>query len=181
MSTYIALLRGINVGGRGMISMSDLRDFLSSLDLQEVRTLLQSGNVVFRSGARSTAVLEKQLETEVAKRFQHQVDFFVRDPADWKKMIANNPFPKEAVAQPGFLVAMLFKHEPKTSDIAALKSAVRGDEKFRVMGREAFIFYPQGQGQSKFTNAIIERRLGLRGTIRNWNTIQKLVTLADVS
>ena len=178
MSTHIALLRGINVGGRTLVSMAELRNFLSSLGLKEVRTLLQSGNVIFRSNSAGSS-LEKLLEKEIEKRFHHQVDFFIRSPAEWSEMIERNPFPGEAVTQPGYLVCMLFKKPVGTAEVvAAVKSAIRGGERFQANGREAFIYYPVGQGQSKFTNAVIERKLGLRGTIRNWNTVRKLAALA---
>jgi uncharacterized protein (DUF1697 family) len=96
MTTYVALIRGINVGGHKLVAMADLRDFLTQLGFIEPRSLLQSGNLVFRSNARTSAQLERSLEAEARKRLALQADFFVRTAREWKTIVANNPFPEEA-------------------------------------------------------------------------------------
>jgi uncharacterized protein (DUF1697 family) len=177
LTTHIALLRGINVGGHRSVGMTDLRNFLTKLGFDDVRSLLQSGNVVFGSRARTGAELERFLEAESVKRFGIEIDFFVRAPEEWKTMIRQNPFRKEAELDPARLVVMLLKSPPRPEDVAALQEGISGAEIVRAKGRHLYAFYPDGQGRSRLTNAVIERKLG-RCTGRNWNTVLKLALLA---
>jgi uncharacterized protein (DUF1697 family) len=157
--------------------MTDLRNFLTQLGLEDVRSLLQSGNLVFTSKVRTGAELERFLETEAAERLSLEVDFMVRTPDEWKSIIRQNPFRKEAERDPGHLIVLFLKAEPGVDDIAALQAAIRGPEIVRAKGKQAYIFFPDGQGRSKLTTAILEKHLG-RGTGRNWNTVLKLGIIA---
>jgi uncharacterized protein (DUF1697 family) len=177
LTTHIALLRGINVGGHRSVGMTDLRTFLTKLGFDDVRSLLQSGNVVFGSRARTGAELERFLEAESVKQFGIEIDFFVRAPEEWKTMIRQNPFRKEAELDPARLVVMLLKSPPRPEDVIALQEAISGAEIVRAKGRHLYAFYPDGQGRSRLTNAVIERKLG-RCTGRNWNTVLKLALLS---
>ena len=177
LTTHIALLRGINVGGHRSVGMTDLRNFLTQLGFDDVRSLLQSGNLVFGSRARTGAELERFLEAEAQKCFALEIDFFVRAPEEWKSMIRQNPFRKEAELDPAHLVVMLLKNPPRAEDVAALQEGISGPEIVRAKGRQLYTFYPKGIGRSRLTNAVIERKLG-RCTGRNWNTVLKLAILA---
>ena len=178
MALHIALLRGINVGGHGTLPMAALRDMLAGLGFADVRTLLQSGNAVFAGGTRTGAALERYLEAETEKRFKHRPDYFVRTQAEWRAIVAANPFKKEAKSDPGRLVVMALKEAPARATVDALRAAIKGRETFRAHGRELYIYYPDGQGTSKFTGTLIEKTLSTRGTARNWNTVTKLAALA---
>jgi uncharacterized protein (DUF1697 family) len=178
MTTHIALLRAVNLAGINRVSMSDLRDLAAALGLQDAKTLLQSGNLVFRSSVSSTEKLERLLQDAAASELAVSTDFFVRTAAEWKAVIAANPFPAEAKHDPGRLVVVALKEPPARGAVAALQSAIKGREVVRAKGREAFITYPDGQGRSKLTSALIEQTLGTRGTARNWNTVLKLAALA---
>jgi uncharacterized protein (DUF1697 family) len=178
MTTCLALLRGINVGGRKQVAMTDLRDLLTQLGFADARSLLQSGNLVFRTRARTDAQLERLLEAEAARRLALETDFFVRTAAEWKAVLAHNPFPREAERDSGHLVVMLLKAAPDAGDVEKLQAAVTGPEVIRADGRHAYIVYPNGLGRSRLTNALIERKLGTRATGRNWNTAMKLGALA---
>ena len=179
MATYISLLRGVNVGGHNLVSMEDLRNLFSRLGFDEPRTLLQSGNVVFRAKATSPASLEKLLEAETERKLGLEINYIVRTPEEWNAMIAGNPFPGEAKRDPARLVAVALKKAPVPAAVKALVEAVRGRETVRVQGNVAYITYPDGQGTSKLTNTLIESKLGTRGTARNWNTVLKLAALAS--
>jgi uncharacterized protein (DUF1697 family) len=179
MATYIGLLRAVNVAGQNRVPMRDLREFFSGLGFEDPRTLLQSGNVVFRAKSTSPAPLEKLLEAEMQKKLGLGITFIVRTPEEWNSMIAGNPFPREAKNDPGHLVAVALKKAPAPAAVKALVESVRGRETVRVKGDVAYIVYPDGQGTSKLTNALIESRLGTRGTARNWNTVLKLAALAS--
>jgi uncharacterized protein (DUF1697 family) len=178
MTVYIALLRGINVGGHQRVAMSDLRDLLAKLDFGDPRSLLQSGNLVFRSAKRTAAELERLLETEAEKRLGLRSDFFVRSAQEWQAIVARNPFPAEAERDPGRLLVMFLKDAPDAGSVAALEAAVTGREVVRAHGREAYLVYPDGVGRSRLTHALIEKKLATRGTGRNWNTVLKLGALA---
>lgn len=179
MPTYIALLRAINVGGRNLISMTDLRELFCQLGFARVRTLLQSGNVVFESRRQSTALLEKRLETETEKRFKVSVDFVVRTVGEWKQIVEANPFVVEAVSDPARLIVFFLKSATTEKSAEDLRAAIRGRETAHGIGKQLYVIYPDGMGKSKFTNLVIERKLGTRGTARNWNSVTKLMALCQ--
>lgn len=177
-TTYIALLRAINVGGRNLVRMAELRDCLGGLGFAGVETLLQSGNVVFRGPARAPANLEIALEREFARRLSLATDVFVRTAAEWRAHIRANPFPTEAKADPGHLLLLALKRAPTAAQVAALRKAIVGRERVGAKGRALYAVYPDGAGQSRLTITVIERHLDTRTTGRNWNTVGKLAALS---
>lgn len=178
MTTHVALLRAINVAGHKQVAMADLCNLVTRLGFEDVRSVLQSGNLVFRSATRSGARLERLLETEAAKRLAVLTDFFVRTAEEWQDVITRNPFRKEAARDPSHLVVVFLKNAPGASAVKALRAAITGPEIVRVDGRQAYIYYPNGIGRSRLTNTLIETKLGTRGTGRNWNTVVRLAALA---
>lgn len=179
MTVHIALLRGINVGGHKPVAMSDLRSMLTELGFVDVRSLLQSGNLVFRSATRSAADLELLLEAETARRLGIRTDFLVRNAAEWGSIVARNPFRDEAERDPSHLLVLVLKSAPTAKHVQALQAAITGPEFVRAVGRHAYVFYPAGIGRSRVTNRLIEDKLATRGTGRNWNTVLKLAALAN--
>lgn len=175
---HIALFRGINVGGNKMIAMADLRDLLAKLGFAGAKSLLQSGNLVFRGDRRTPAQLETLLAAETEKRLGVQADVFVRTASELAEVVARNPFVEEAKRDPSHLLVMFLRDVPDATAVAALNAAIIGREAVRVIGRHAYAAYPDGIGRSKLTNAVIEKKLGTRGTARNWNTVMKLARLA---
>jgi uncharacterized protein (DUF1697 family) len=174
MSIHVALLRGINVGGHNMVSMSEVRDLLGALGFGGAKSMLQSGNLVFESDGGTGAGLERHLEVETAKRFEVSVDYFVRTAKEWETIVAGNPFLEEAKRAPSHLVVVFLKTAPTVNHMKALEAAVKGPEIVRTVGKQLYVVYPAGIGRSKLTNALIERKLATRGTARNWNTVLKL-------
>lgn len=175
MSVRIALLRAVNLGGKTSVPMAELRATVTALGFADVRTLLQSGNLFFRSDGRDDAQLETLLERVFAARFGFSTDILVRTADDWAALVAANPFPAVAADDPGHLVLFTLKDEPPEEKVAALRASIRGPEFFEAHGRHLFIGYPDGIGRSKFSNAVVETRLSTRGTGRNWNTVLKLL------
>jgi len=157
--------------------MADLRDLLTGLGLREVQSVLQSGNLVFRCNGEGGVRLERTLEAEAKKRLSVETDFFVRSAAEWEDAVAENPFHEEARRDPARLVAVFLKEPPGSAGLKALQAAVVGREVVRGSGRQVYIVYPDGQGRSKLTNAVIEKHLRTRGTARNWNTVLRLAEL----
>ena len=177
MSVHVALLRGINVGGHNKVAMSDLRDLLGALGYAGAKSLLQSGNLVFESGRRAGAGLERQLEVETARRLGVTADYIVRTADEWAEVVAGNPMPDVAKRDPGHLVVVFLKTAPRAEHVQALEAAVEGPESIRWQGKHLYAAYPAGIGRSKLTLPRIEKTLGVRGTGRNWNTVLKLAAL----
>jgi len=178
MTTSVALLRAVNLPGHNKVTMADLRGFCAGLGFADARTLLQSGNLVFESARRTPAQLERLLEGEAARRLALRTEFFVRTAREWKDVIARNPFHEAAERDPSHLVVLFLKAAPEPRTVGALQAAIAGPELVRADGRQAYITYPAGIGRSRLTNALIESKLGTRGTARNWNTVLKLAALA---
>jgi uncharacterized protein (DUF1697 family) len=179
MSIHVALLRGINVGGHNQVAMSDLRALLGALGFTGAQSLLQSGNLVFESDRHTGAELERLLEVETATRLDVSADYLVRSADQWKTVVAGNPFPDEAKRDPGHLVVLFLKTAPKARDVEALQAAIEGQESIHCKGKHLYVVYPAGIGRSKLTGTLIEKKLGVRGTGRNWNTVLKLAALCE--
>ena len=179
MAAHIALLKGVNVGGRKVL-MAELRAMMADLGFADVQTLLQSGNLVFTGGTRNGAALEAFLEEATAERFGIRTDYFVRTSEEWRATIAANPYAEEAERDAAHLLVMALKRPPEASAVEDLRAAITGSEYFQVVGREAFIVFPDGIGESRLITTVIDRKLGVRGTGRNWNTVLKLAALAEV-
>jgi uncharacterized protein (DUF1697 family) len=173
---HVALLRGINLAGRRSVAMADLRAFAETLGLAEVRTLLNSGNLVFGSTGQSSAELEQRFEAESEKHLGFRTDFHVRSATELHAMIKDNPFPREAKRDPARLIVFFLKKAPGGKAIVTLQEAITGRERVLGQGRHAFIYYPDGQGRSKLTLTMIDKAIGV-GTGRNWNTVTKLLRL----
>jgi uncharacterized protein (DUF1697 family) len=178
MTIYIGLLRAINLGAYNKIRMADLRQLLVDLGLEDPKTLLLSGNVVFGSASQPTARLERVLQDATARHLGVTTEYFVRTATEWNAIVAANPFRAEAQRDPGHLVVMCLKDAPSAAAVKALQSAIRGREVVKAKGPQAYFVYPDGMGRSKLTITLIERMLGTRGTARNWNTVTKLSALA---
>jgi uncharacterized protein (DUF1697 family) len=171
-----AFLRGINVGGNKKVGMADLRSFFEELGLTDVRTLLQSGNVVFRERTRTAAQLETLLEKESVARLGLESSYFVRGTEDLERVVRNNPFRREADRDPSHLLVLFLKTAAEQEHIDALAAAIVGPERVEGIGRETYLYYREGMGRSRLTNAVIEKHIG-RATGRNWNTVGKVLAL----
>jgi uncharacterized protein (DUF1697 family) len=178
VTTFVALLRAVNLGTHQQIGMSTLREFAKDLGLLEVRTILQSGNLVFATERQDAGSLEPFLERKAKTILQLATDFIVRSASDWKVLVDQNPFSDAAARAPGRLLVMFLKHSPNPSGLKALRDAIRGPEVIEIVGKQAYIIYPDGVGRSRLTNAAIETKLGTRATGRNWNTVLKIAALA---
>ena len=173
MTAYVALLRGINVGGNKLVSMAALREMLTKLGFEDAKTLLQSGNAVFRGKAMPPAKLEQQLEQAMTKHFGMSCDYHVRTADELQTAIDANPLKAEAKKDPSHLIVTFFKAPLDPAIVKAAQAAITGPEIVRCAGRHLYTYFPDGQGNSKAAVAI-DRTLKVRGTGRNWNTVQKL-------
>lgn len=179
MTTYIGLLRAVNLGSHNRVNMVALRDLVGGLGHVDVRTVVQSGNVVFRGRTQAPARLEQLLERATAERLGVATDYAVRTAGEWAEVIAGNPFPAQAKSGPNRLLVMALKTAPDRKGASAFERAHEGSESIRIRGRHVYIVYPEGAGQSRLSGAVIEKRLGTRGTARNWNTVLKLGAMVE--
>jgi uncharacterized protein (DUF1697 family) len=177
MTTYIGLLRAINLGAHNKIAMSDLKALLAALGFENPKTLILSGNIVFSAPPQPTAKLEKVLQDATAKHLGVTTEYFVRTSSEWQSAIAANPFRAEATRDPARVVMMCLKEAPAAASLKALQAAIKGREVVKAKGPHAYFVYPDGMGRSKLTMTLIEKTLATRGTARNWNTVIKLGAL----
>lgn len=179
MAVVISLLRGVNLASHNRIKMEVLRDLYKSLRLKEPQTYVQSGNVVFHTAERDLARLAKRVEEGIERAFGFKSAVIMRTTAEWRDVIARNPFALRSDIEPSkFLVIFLAEHpgaevRQKVSEIDA------APEELRIHGRELFIYFPNGIARPKLSLPAVERALKISGTGRNWNTVTKLLELAE--
>jgi len=178
MSRRIALLRGVNLGANRRVAMADVRAVFEAAGFDAVASLLQSGNLVFEAGTASDAEVEARAEQVLLDRLGLITEVVVRDADAWRAMIAANPFPDEAMADPSHLVVMAMKTAPAEGAEAAM-AAIPGRERARVIGAHAYIYYPDGIAGVRLIGAPLDRALGARSTGRNWNTVLKLAAMVE--
>ena len=178
VTRYVALLRGINVGGNKRVAMADLRSALESLGYEDVSTVLQSGNAVFSAPGGKASASERSIERVIESRLAMSVKVLVRTGPELSAIIKANPLP-EAVAEPAKLHVAFLSAQPEPGRFESIDASRFEREVFRQDGRALYIWYRDGAGSSKLTNAVLESRLGVTATSRNWNTVTKLAALAN--
>ncbi|HEY3516082.1 MAG TPA: DUF1697 domain-containing protein [Gammaproteobacteria bacterium] len=177
MTVYVSMLRGVNVGGSGLIKMDALREAYESVGLADVRTLLQSGNVLFRSRLTDRQRLVKRIMQEIERCFDLQVEVILRTLAEVASIVDRGPVLSPR-ADKSKLLVMFLSSVPDAAAQTALRKWHKDKglkEMLEIRGPEIYLYYPDGVGRSKLTGAVIESKLDTAGTARNWNTLIKLV------
>ena len=175
--TWIALLRGINVGGHNKLSMKALGDTLSSMGLQNIRTYIQSGNVVFSTPRRSAAKLASEVEQQIDDRHGFRPAVLLLSHDELAAAASANPY-ASVDAEPKTVHMWFLASRPDHPDIAGMNALKSPSEQFALKGAVFYLYAPDGIGRSKLA-AKAERLLGVAGTGRNWRTVQKLLELAE--
>lgn len=178
MKICIALLRGINVGGKNLLPMKELVALLGDLGAQKVKTYIQSGNAVFVWKGKDTSRLSNQIRAEIKKRRGFDPHILLLELEDFEKVIQQNPFPAEADADPKALHAGFLAAAPERPDMKTLESLKSDSERFRLISRVFYLHAPEGVGRSKLA-AKAERLLGVPMTDRNWRTVRTLWEMAQ--
>ncbi len=179
MPMVISFLRGINVGGHKKIKMADLRGLYAALGLADARTILQSGNAIFRTEETDHARLQAKIEAGIRDQFGFDVAVILRGSAQFRAIIARRPF-TEAQQREAKKIAVVFLGGcPRQEDLDKLRANNPGREIIHGVGSELFVFYSDGQARSKLDNSRIERALRLQSSARNWNTCHRLLKLLD--
>lgn len=175
---YICLLRGINVGGNKRIKMADLRKLLAGIGFNKVKTILQSGNVVFETDETDREKLAQKIGEAIIKQYDFEVKIILRTAQEWQAIIDKKPDYEIEVAGNRLLV-MCLDSTPSPENNAALLESHHGDEIIHILEQEIFIYYGDGMAKSKLSNAVLERKLNVVTTARNWNTVIKLQNLVN--
>jgi uncharacterized protein (DUF1697 family) len=179
MAVIVSMLRGVNVGGHNQIKMDALRALYQSLKLRDARTYVQSGNVIFRTEERDHAVLAKRIQNGIERSFGFCPDVFLRTCSELRDIVARNPFAKRRDIDPSkLLVTFLARHPRPEARKKALKIKTAPEE-LRIDGRELIIYYPNGLARPKVPWMAIVKALETSGTGRNWNSVTKLLEIAE--
>lgn len=177
MKTYVALFRGINVGGNNPLPMKDLVAALESVGAHDVATYIQSGNAVFRSEEQDVAMLAESIRAALGERHGFEPRVLVLESEEMDAAVRSNPFP-EAESEPKTLHAYFLASSPERPDLDGLEG-IKGDRERFVLGDGVFYLHaPDGIGRSKLA-ANAEKLLGVPATARNWRTVRKVMELAD--
>jgi uncharacterized protein (DUF1697 family) len=179
MAVVISLLRGVNVGGHHKIKMDALRALYESLELQQPQTYVQSGNVVFRTKERNLVGLAQRIEDGIERSVGFRPAVILRTLPEWRDVIARNPFGKRSGIEPSKLLVSFLAAEPAKDALAKVLEIETKPEELHASGRELYIYFPDGMGRSKLPWASLDKVLGSPGTGRNWNTVKKLLEIAE--
>jgi uncharacterized protein (DUF1697 family) len=175
---YIALLRGINVGGNKKVSMADLRELLSSLGHADVATYIQSGNALFTSARRDPAKLAQEIENRLERDLRMDVTVIVRSRDELAAVVAANPFVSRSTPLTG-LHATFLSEQPDKDKLSQIDPKQFEPDEFDVGNRVIYTHLLNGYAATKLNHDLFERSLGVRATSRNWNTVTKLLDLAN--
>jgi uncharacterized protein (DUF1697 family) len=175
MEVYVALLRGVNVGGNNKLPMKSLCALCEAQGCTAVRTYIQSGNAIFRASAKIAAGFAAKLRAQIQDELGFETTVILRTAAELRAVTKNNPFPTEHSH------VMFLAGEPNLTDVVKLNPVCEGEEAFSVRGKEIFLYLPNGVGRSKMASYRYDKILRTAGSVRNWNTVQQLLALAETT
>ena len=176
----VALLRGINVGGKNKLRMADLAAMFREAGCDDVRTYIQSGNVVFRADAALAGDIPALISASIMDQFGYQVPVIIRTALEVQEIVQANPF-AETGAEANKLHVMFLADLPDRAHVEALDPNRSPGDEFAVLGREVFLHYPNGVARSKLTNAYFDSSLSTTSTSRNWRTVGKLLEMVNAA
>ena len=180
MQTFISILRGINVSGQKKILMADLKALYENLKFREVKTYIQSGNVVFKSDSKLSDIqLAKNIEKEISSKFNFEVPVIIRTKEELKNTIDQNPFVKEKNIDLKKLHVTFLSETPDKEKIEQIKNLDFSPDKFKIKDKEIYLHIPESYGETKLSNKFFENKLKITATTRNWNTVNRLFDLAS--
>ncbi len=179
MPVLISLLRGINLAGRRKVKMEELRAIYAAQGFQDVQTYINSGNVIFKTGARDLLRLRQRLEDSIEEAFGFRSHVVLRTPADLRDVIARNPFAAKECLDPRRLAICFLAGELSTPTQRLLHTLDCKPEELHAHARELFIYYPNGMARPKLSLVAVEKIMKISGTSRNLNTVKKLLEMAE--
>lgn len=176
MKTYLSMLRGINVSGQKKIPMEALKKLYESLGFKNVRTYIQSGNVVFECPDKNVPALIRTIEKKIRQTYGFEAVVFIRTKDEFKKLIDSTPFSKKDADK---LHVTFLSEPPARLPVEELNEGKSAAEEFHISGKEIYLYCPDGYGRSKLSNNFFERKLKVSATTRNWSTVNELFKLAE--
>lgn len=179
MPVLISMFRGVNVGSHNRIKMDSLRAVYESLKLEEPRTYLQSGNVIFRTKEKNTVALAKKISNAFENKFGFHSEVILRSVEELRKAIAASPFAGRSDMDPGKLLVTFLDGDPSPDAHATLRSLKGHPEELHLLGRELYIYFPDGAGKSKLPWSSVAKMLKTTGTARNWNSVTQMLVIAE--
>ena len=181
MTTYISILRGINVSGHKLIKMELLKKMCGNLGFSNIQTYIQSGNIIFHSAKTGTKKLSSTIKEAIKKEFGFDVPVITLTLAELEAIINLNPFTKDKHLDVAFFHVTILDALPGKEHIALLSKAEIKNDKFEAVKQTIYLYCPDGYGNTKLNNTFIEQKLKVSATTRNWKTINQLFTLASES
>ena len=179
MTVVITMLRGINVASHNRMKMDALRALYESLGLRDVGTCMQSGNVVFKTAGRDFAKLAGRIEAGIESSFGVRTNVLLRTTGELREVVAANPFGARSGIDPSRLLVDFLEREPSAEAREKLLSVNIEPEELRIHGRELYIYFPNGMARPKLPSGFIDRTVKMPCTGRNWNTVTKLLQMAE--
>lgn len=179
MTTYISLLRGINVSGKNIIRMAELREALTPRGFDGIETYIQSGNLIFESSQRSAAAVSKRLAEAITEDFGLEVPVISRTLKAWEDVHGSNPFLETGKEDSKQLAVSFLSKKPSAAGVSAFRERASSKERIEVRGSELFLSLPDGFARTKLDNASLERLLKVQSTTRNWRTVTRLLEMAQ--
>ena len=177
MQRYIALLRGINVSGRNIIKMDELKKIFENLGFSNVKTYLQSGNVIFENKIEKINLLEQNISKNIYDKLGLEIKIKILTTKELENIIGNNPYKNIKDFSNYYVAVLMEKMDTNNIDIEKIKSKAVQKEEFTIKDNLVYINYPRGYGTSKLTNNYFEKILKVNATTRNWKTINALLQL----
>jgi uncharacterized protein (DUF1697 family) len=177
MPVYVALLRGINVSGHKIIKMEALRAAFATLGFSNVKSYVQSGNVVFEALAGSVGSLTGKIEKKILEEFGFSVPVFVATPKKLGETIERNPFLKAPGIDQAKLHVTFLSADPPPQALETLQPLAAASEQLHIVGGAIYLYCPLGYGNTKLSNTAIEKKLSVGATTRNWNTVKTLLAM----
>jgi uncharacterized protein (DUF1697 family) len=179
MPTYISLLRGINVLGHKRVEMTRLREMFEGMGFEQVRTYIQSGNVVYKAGRSTTLALSRKIEKRMMAEFGFSALVLTRTAEELGRAIAGNPFVKEGKSAPSNVFIGFMAETPDGDAIKRLRARAAKAERMHCCDKEIYVYYVDGMGKARLlTHTVVERVLAVSVTMRNWNTVSQLHEMA---
>lgn len=178
MPVLISMLRGVNLGPHNRIKMDALRELYKSLKLEEPRTYVQSGNVIFRTKEKDFPLVAGKIQKALEKKLACRTEVILRTTEDLREVIAANPFARRDL-EPGKILVTFLASEPGSEAQKALDAFNKHPEELHLKGRELYIYFPNGAGRSKLPWSQVEKFLKVTGTARNWNSVRKMLEMAE--
>jgi uncharacterized protein (DUF1697 family) len=176
---YVAVLRGINVSGRHLIKMEALRHALQLLGFQQITTYIQSGNMIFHSDIKDEKTLENMISNMILQHFGYDIPCIVIHRDELDHIINQNPLSAQLDKDVTFFHVTLLAEKPKSNDIATLREKKQPEEEIFLVDRTVYLYCPNGYGKTKLTNNLIESKLKVSATTRNWKTLQELFKMTS--